>query len=234
MTKPPTAWTVLPHGEIEHLSGSVATVTGTLAMPLTTLERRMTVVRLNDGRLVVYSAMALDDEGMRALLAMGTPAFLVVPSHLHRLDAPAWRARFPSLVVVAPSGARVKVEQLVAVETSSPDLEDASVRFVEVAGTGGREGALEIEEDGRLTLVLNDLVGNLPISAGLVLRTLGFATERPRIPRMARRMLLKDPSALRRQLEAWAERPIARVVVSHGRPIEHDIPDVLREMARTL
>lgn len=234
MTSDASTWKVLPHGAITQLSACVATVTGSLAMPLTILERRMTIVRLSDGRLVIYSAMSLDDEGTRALESLGTPAFLVVPSHLHRLDAPAWKARFPEMTVVAPSGARGKVEELVPVDTSAPRFEDPRVRFVEVEGTAGREGALEIDEDGRLTIVLNDIVGNLPTSDGIVLRTLGFATERPRIPRMAKRMLVKDSKALRRQLETWAERPVARVLVSHGRPIERDVPDVLKEMARTL
>ena len=42
-------------------------VVGKLEMPVATLERRMTVVRLADGGLVVWSAICLDDAGMAAL-----------------------------------------------------------------------------------------------------------------------------------------------------------------------
>lgn len=203
-------------------------------MPFATLERRMNVVQLGDGRLVIYSAMALDDAGMAALMALGAPAFLVVPNQFHRLDSPAWKARFPDLVVVAPQGARAEVASLVPVDTSTPAFDDGSVRFVDVAGTNERECALEIDEPEGMTLMLNDIVGNLPPSDGIVLRTLGFATTAPRIPRMAKRMFVRDARALARQLDAWAERPIRRILVSHGRPIEDDPTSALRAMARSL
>lgn len=210
------------------------TVAGDLPMPLTLLERRMTVVRLKDGRLIIYSAIALDEPQMRVLEDFGTPSFLIVPNHLHRNDAFIWKQRYSKLLVVAPSGARTQVEEVVPVDTSTPDFHDDAVRFIEVPGTAGREGALEVREGERLTLVLNDIVGNLPKSHGFVLRALGFATDRPRVPRMVRRVLVKDPHALRAQLEAWAEQPVDRILVSHGRPILAAAQEALREMARSL
>ena len=194
----------------------------------------MTVVRLKDGRLVIYSALALDETQMRALEDFGTPGFLIVPNHYHRRDAFVWKERYPESIVVAPSGAREHVEKVVPVDTSSPDFRDDTVRFVEVPGTAGREAALEVREGERLTLVLNDIVGNLPKNHGLVLRALGFATDRPRVPRMAKRALVKDVHALRAQLEAWAEQPVERILVSHGQPILAAAQEVLRDMARSL
>jgi hypothetical protein len=234
MAKAHAEWKVLPHQPLERLSPTLMTVTGDLRMPLTVLERRMTLARLRDGRLVVFSAIALDEVELRKVEDFGRPAFLVVPGHLHRLDAFAWKQRYPELTVVAPSGARARVGEVVPVDTSTPDFDDAAVRFVEVPGTGARESALEVREDGRLTLVLNDIVGNLPKSHGFVLRALGFATDKPRIPWPIRRMLLKDARALRSQFEAWAEQPVERILVSHGRPIVADAGEVLRELARSL
>jgi hypothetical protein len=233
MTKALKEWQVLPHRRLERLGASIMTVTGDLQMPLTTLQRRMTVVRLKDGRLVVFSAIALDDAQMQVLEDFGEPGFLVVPSHLHRNDAYVWKLRYPGLVVVAPNGARRQVEEVVPVDTSQPDL-GSEVRFVEVAGTAGREGALEVREGQHLSLVLNDIVGNLPASAGLVLRALGFAADRPRIPRAIRMALVSDKGALRAQLEAWAARPIERILVSHGSPIDDGASEVLRQLAGSL
>ena len=234
MAKALEQWSVLPHEALTPLTASVLTVTGTIPMPLTKLERRMTVVRLRDGRLVVYSAIALDEPQMGALENFGRPAFLVVPNDMHRQDAFAWKQRYPGSTVIAAAGARTKVEEVVPVDTSTPDFGDDAVRFVEVAGTGGRESALEVHEGGEITLVLNDVVGNLPKESGMVLRALGFAGERPRIPRMAKRMLVKDANALRTQLEGWAEQPVERILVSHGRPIVTNARETLREMARSL
>jgi hypothetical protein len=234
MAKALERWTVLPHRSLERLSPAVMTVTGDMQMPLTGLERRMTVVRLRTGRLVIYSAIALAEPEMRELEAFGEPGFLVVPSRLHRYDAFIWKQRYPQLVVVAPSGARTRVEEVVQVDTSSPAFEDDAVSFVEVQGTAGEEGALEVNEGEQLTLVLNDVVGNLPKNAGVVLRALGFATEKPRVPRMIKRALVHDVGALRSQFEAWASRPVARILVSHGTPIVEGAREALAEMARSL
>ncbi|HEX2877181.1 MAG TPA: hypothetical protein VHP33_38285 [Polyangiaceae bacterium] len=234
MAKALQTWSVQPHRPLERVTPAIMTVTGDVRMPLTVLERRMTLVRLGDGRLVVYSAIALEEASMRELEEFGRPAFLVVPSHLHRNDALIWKLRYPSLVVVSPVGARSQVSEVVSVDTCAPDFGDESVRFVEVPGTAGREGALEVREQGGMTLVLNDIVGNLPRSAGWVLRAMGFAAERPRVPRMVKRVLVKDRAALRSQLEYWSQQPVDRILVSHGRPILVDARAVLRELATTV
>jgi hypothetical protein len=233
MAKALTEWRVFPHRRLERVSASIMTVTGELQMPLTRLERRMTVIRLKNGRLVVFSAIALDDDQMQVLEDFGEPGFLVVPNPLHRNDAYIWKQRYPRLVVVAPSGARRQVEEVVPVDTSQPDFGD-EVHFLEVAGTEGRESALEVREGEHLSLVLNDIVGNLPASAGFVLRTLGFAADRPRIPRSIRMALVKNKSALRAQLEAWARHPIERILLSHGSPITEGASEVLRLLASSL
>ncbi|HEY4102773.1 MAG TPA: hypothetical protein VGM44_02745, partial [Polyangiaceae bacterium] len=80
MPKPFTEWTVLPHGALEQLDDRLMTVSGNIHMPLVDFPRRMTVARLDDGRLVIFSAIALDEQEMARLEAFGTPAFLVVPN----------------------------------------------------------------------------------------------------------------------------------------------------------
>lgn len=81
------------------------TVTGDIHMPLMHLPRRMTVVRRHDGRLVVFSAIALHEDEMAELEAWGTPTFLIVPSNKHRLAAKIWKDRYPAMQVVTPQGA---------------------------------------------------------------------------------------------------------------------------------
>ena len=48
---------VLPHGKLVQVDDDILTVTGEIAMPLMKFMRRMTVVRLSDGRLVIFSAI---------------------------------------------------------------------------------------------------------------------------------------------------------------------------------
>jgi hypothetical protein len=144
MTQPFKQWTVLPHGKLSQIDDNILTVVGEIHMPLMDLPRRMTVVRLTDSRLVVWSAIALDEDEMVALEAYGHPAYLIVPSDKHRLDAKIWKDRYPELRVVAPEGARAKVEEAVAVDTVAPSFDDPDLQFVTVPGTRGREAALVV------------------------------------------------------------------------------------------
>jgi hypothetical protein len=221
MTKPYDHWKILPHGPLTAIDDDMLTAVGWLRMPLMNLPRRMTVVRLRDSRLVVWSAIALDATQMAKLESFGQPAFLVVPNDHRRLDAKAWKARYPEMQVVAPPGAREHVETIVPVDTTSPDFGDPSVRFTTVPGTREREAALVVQTSSGTTLVLNDLVGNIRASGvnGSLLRLAGFAGEAARIPRVVKLALVKDAVALRDQLSQWAQMAtLKRILVSHGRP----------------
>ena len=83
MSQPLTEWKVLPHGKLTTVEENILTVVGEIPMPLANITRRMTVVRLRDGRLVIFNAIALDEDEMRALEEFGKPAFLVVPNGHH-------------------------------------------------------------------------------------------------------------------------------------------------------
>lgn len=217
-------WKVLPHGPLTAVDRDLYTVEGELKMPLGESRRRMTVVRLRDGRLAIYSAMALDEPQMAKLLALGTPTYLIVPSDNHRLDIAAWKKRFPDLTVVAPSGAREQISKVIAVDATQVDFSDPRVELSVVAGTGEQEFALMVETGSGKTLIVNDLIFNLPRlpgAGGVMLRVLGFGPGHPQMPKLVMLKLIKDKAAVRRQLQSWAEVPgLQRIMVSHGQPIE--------------
>ena len=232
------SWTVQPHDKLVAVDPRIRTVVGYLKMPLARLPRRMTVVRLRDGRLVVYSAIALRDAEMAELEGFGRPAFLVVPSDKHRLDARAWKDRYPDLVVVAPRGGGERVADVVMVDSTSPDFGDPDVRFVVVPGTGENEAALVVKTGERTTIVLNDLIGNIRGARGVggwFLRLMGFAGEEPHVPGIVKRLLVKDRAAVREQFLLWAKDPsVERVVVSHGDIIDAHARDALMKLAESL
>ncbi len=237
MPKANQHWKVLPHDSIIEIDDGLLTVVGHITMPLMDLPRRMTVIRLSGGRLVVWSAIALGDEAMSWLESYGTPAFLIVPNDHHRLDAKIWKDRYPSLQVVAPAGAREKVEQVVPVDTTAPDFGDPHVEFVTVAGTQDREAALIVRTKNGTTLVLNDVVGNIRDSSGIggwFLRRMRFAGKKPQIPKPVKRLMVKDKRALRGQLLRWSESAsLKRILVSHGAPIDNP-QQSLRDLAQSL
>jgi hypothetical protein len=234
MTAPFKEWTVLPHGKLTRVNERIATVVGDLKMPLLELPRRMTAIRLNSGDLAIFSAIALRDPDMAELEALGRPAFLIVPSMRHRLDAPGYAQRYPSITIVAPRAGAEKIAEVVRVSTNAPDFGDQSVRYVEIAG----DSALEVDCDDGLTIIVNDLIGDIHGESGIggwLLRVMGFAGDDPHVPGPVKLTLGKHKSEVAQQFRRWAERDdLRRIIVSHGDPIEVDPRGVLRKLAATL
>jgi hypothetical protein len=239
MAKPFDEWTVLPHGKLTRLDDNLLSVTGTLRMPpMGDVDRRMTVVRLSGDRLVVYSAIALDEAEMTALEGFGTPSYLIVPNEIHRMDAKIWKDRYPAMQVITPTAARKKVEEIVAVDATSVDFADPAVRLVAVPGTAEREAALVVETAGGVTLVLNDLIFNLanrPGISGWLFKVIGMTGDEPHIPPVIKMREVDDKKALSAQLERWSHLPnLRRVIISHGNIITDDAARVLGRIAEDL
>jgi hypothetical protein len=236
--RPFTEWTVLPHGKLAQLDSNILTVTGDLHMPLGDVPRRMTVVRLDHGQLVIFSAIALHEDEMAQLEAFGTPTYLVVPGELHRMDAKIWKDRYPALKVLAPAGVRSKVDEVVPVDATQVDFGDPRVRFVTVPGTEEREAALEVHDMRGTTLIINDLIWNLddrPGFSGWLFKVLGFTGGGPKIPGIIQMRAVKQKAALRAQLEAWSHiRNLNRIVVSHGDIVMRDPAGALARLAGEL
>ena len=238
MSAPLEHWKVLPHGPLTEVDDKVWTVTGTIRMPVGEFQRRMSVARLRDGGLVVYSAIALDEDGMARLEGLGRMAWLVVPGDDHRLDAKIWLHRYPTMHVAAPAGAREKTLEVVPVASTAPDFGDPDVRWITVPGTREHEAALTVRGARGTTLILNDLVANLRHEHGFtgwMLRLMGFAGDEPSIPGVRRLAMVKDAAALADQLLAWSEiADLHCILVSHGEPIVDDPRGELRRLSQSL
>lgn len=229
-------WKVLPHGPIEVLSERLRVVVG--ALPGMPLKRVMSAIKLDDGSLVIHSAIALDPSTQKELEAWGRPRILLVPCAWHRLDAPAYKTRHPDLAVYCPDGARAKVAEVVPVDggyDALPATPPLVVRHLD--GVVRREGYLELHDDAGVTLVFNDAVFNqphLPGAFGFVYKLIG-SSGGPRVPRLVRLAMVRDQRALRAHLERLAETPrLRRVVMSHGTRVDDEPGAFLRQVAATL
>ena len=232
--KPHDTWTVLPHGDIQQLADNLFVVEGKLPMPLGETSRHMTIVRLNGGRLAIFSAIALDEKRMAQLETLGTPTFLIVPSGIHRIDAKPWKDRFPQLNVIAPENACVRVSHVVEVDTTYLDLGDHNVVLDYVPGTDHRELYMLVETPTGKTLVLNDLIFNMPAIEGWrgwPFKLMGFGFGHPSMPKLVKRKLVANDNEVKAQLREWADlEGLERIVVAHGMPIENP-REVLLELA---
>jgi hypothetical protein len=226
-------WQVFPHRPLEKLEPNLWRVEGDL--PGANGTRVMTIARLKDGTLCIHNGIALEEELMKEIEAFGKPAILVVPNGFHRLDSKVYKQRYPQLKVVCPTGARAKVEQVLPVDASYADsVGDETVRLFHLAGTKDREGVLEIESEGKKTVVFNDVVNNLPKMSG-VFGFLLAPTGQPSVPRLAKWITVSDKPALRAHLEKLAATPnLSRIIVSHGAVMTAQPSEILRTVASAL
>jgi len=238
MAKPFKEWTVLPHGKLVRIDDNILSVSGLIHMPVGEFPRRMTVVRLADERLIIYSAIALDEAEMLALERWGTIAYLIVPNDHHRMDAKIWKDRYPALKVITPPGARADVEEVVHVNAVDVEFGDPHVDYIVVPGTKGLEAALLVRDTHGTTLILNEVIFNVANISGMrgwLMKTLGMTGDEPHMPAVFKMREVDDKEALARQLSDWSRLPdLQRVIVSHGDIIANDAADVLGRIATEL
>jgi hypothetical protein len=229
------SWTVLPHGGLQKVTENIWCVEGSLPGP--PISRTMTVVRLGGGRLIMHSAIALDNASMREIEGWGRPAFLVVPGLGHRLDAKIYKDRYPDLVVMCPPGARKNVEAAVHVDRSDFEFHDPDVTWQTLDGTGGREGVLMVRSTSGTTLILNDTMMNMapiPGFKGRIPALMGFIGP-AKLPPLPKLLLVKDKAALGAHFERLSTTPdLRRIVVSHGAMVVDDPAAALHRLAGSL
>ncbi len=234
MSKAFTEWKVLPHEPVVEVAENLWTVVGSLpGMPL---KRVFSIARMSDGRLCLHNGIALGESSMKQIENHGEPAFLIVPNGYHRLDAPAFKARYPGLKVICPSGAKEKVAEVVEVNGTYTDFPtDDAVKLYHLEGINDAEGVMEVRSADGVTLVFNDAIFNMEHQKGihgLVFRVLG-STGGPRTSRLFKLLVLKDKRAFKEHLLRLSEIPkLKRIIVSHGAPITDAPSEVLKQVAQ--
>ena len=213
-------WAVLPHGPIQELSENLWRVEGTL--PHFSLKRVMTVVRLEDGRLLIHSAIAMAKAAMKQLESWGTPAILLIPHTRHRLDAARYVQRYPELRVFAPPAVMNKARAAVKVDGTFADAPlDASVALELIDGTGQAEAALIVRSSDGVSVVLTEVVFDLtPPESSLgraAMKLFGFGPG-PCVTPVVKLELVRDKAGLARHLERLAQTPnLVRLILGHDR-----------------
>jgi hypothetical protein len=237
MAKLPRPWTVLPHSPLEaiddNLWGVVSAVPG---FPKGTgMDRRMTILRLGDGRLLFHSAVPIDDGTIARVKTLGKPSILIVPMHLHTLDAHAFREKL-GLTVFTSKSVLDKVRAVVPVDGTFEDLPaDPTLRCEPLAGTRFGEAAWLVRSGARVSAIFCDAIQNSRPGrgfGGFMFKLMGFTGADVRVPPAYKRRAVGDRAALKRDLLRLAETPgLARVVPSHGDIVDADVPATLRNAA---
>lgn len=230
-------WNVPKHGPLVELAPGLFSVEAELKGP--PVGRRMTLMRLSDGSLVAHSVVSCDEPTMKAIDALGAVRFIVVPSSSHRLDAPAWKARYPAAKVVTPARATARVAAVVSVDGDYSLLpEDSALSSEVVEGAEGEGVFVHRDTDGNVSLVFNDVFMNLPDRLpgfqGFLVGLFG-STGGPKVTGIAKMFVVRDKARCAAHLRRLSElRGLTRIVPGHGAVVAHDASRTLRTVADEL
>jgi hypothetical protein len=197
------------------------------------LTATMTVLRLEDGSLLLHSPVAMTPERRAAVEALGRVAHLYAPNTYHHLAIGGWAAAFPSARVHAPAGLAKKRRDLRIDRVNGAAPEPGFVGVVDELRIGGfrLEESVLVYRPSR-TLVVADLVHNIGRPphwwTKVYTRTMGFY-DRVAMSRMIRAAAFSDRAAARRSVDELLARPFDRVVVGHGEPLAAGARDALAE-----
>jgi hypothetical protein len=228
---------LFPHGRLEALAPNLWQVRGSMAFPI---RRNMTVYRLADGTLLLYSVVAMDEEGMKALEALGRPSVMVVPHGGHLMDAGFYMQRYPDLKVACPpEGKKRALERCGRVDGTPEDLlAPLGIKVHPVHGVRRGEFAIEVDIPGGKALVTNDVLGGRDPDEHLTLmaRLTGPpAGHRLGVARMVRWVMVRNKVDLRGWCHLMAENPAIKLITtSHAPAVTSDCSEALREAATTV
>jgi hypothetical protein len=227
---------IYPHGHLQELAPEVWLLRGSSPRPVS---RNMVVVRLISGDLVLHSVIALDDQGMKELEALGRPAYAIVPSMHHVMDAAFYKRRYPGLMMLCPDPIRLAIEVEVGIDDTVENVLPAlGIRLHAVPATRSFEYVYDmpLSAGGRM-LVFNDVMGNRGAPAKGVLgflfgRLLWVGDKKPDVPPLYRMAVAKDRSAIRWFVaNLGATHGLRLVTFSHGDPLTEHPGAILKSLA---
>jgi hypothetical protein len=188
------------------------------------LRARTSVIRLDDGRLLVHSPAPPSDGLGTQMTNLGQVSWLVVPNCFHHLGTPAAAAVFPDAKILGPRSAVARNPELrIDVDIHGPAFMEAVPEFALFS----LEGVPFLDE----TLLYHRPTQTL-FGADVVLRADGSdhwswrlaaritgCFNRLRVPPDVRKKIA-DKEATSRSLRALQPLPIKRLIVAHGDVIE--------------
>jgi hypothetical protein len=188
------------------------------------LRARTSIIRLDDGRLLLHSPAPPSDGLVKEIARLGTVSWLVVPNCFHHLGAPAAAAAFPDAKVLGPRSAAARNPQLrIDVDIHGPVFTEAVPEFAlfPLDGVPFLDETMLYHRPTQ-TLFGADVVlhadENDHWSWRLAARLTG-CFNRLRVPPDVRKKIV-DKEAASRALQALLPLPMKRLVVGHGKIVE--------------
>ncbi len=189
------------------------------------LGRRVTVIRLGSGDLVIHSTGPFSADDVVAIHALGRPAWLVEATNVHDTFAREGHAAFPMARYLAPPGFE-KFSGIPTESLAAPPREwSGELEVLPLEGVPRVREHAFFHRSSR-TLIVADVLFNVGAEMSpwtrLLLRLAGGLKGGPGVSRIFRRLAVRDPAALRNSLGAVLTWDFDRVIVAHGGVIATD------------
>lgn len=197
------------------------------------LGARMSVARLRDGSLFLYSPVGLDDRLRRELEQLGQVRHVVAPNRFHHLFIGDYRQAFPEARLHAAPGLAEKRPDLHFDAVLTPDAPapwEGEIGQELFAGLPVMNEVVFFHRASR-TLLLCDLAFHYgpeaPWLTRLCLRLVGAYGRFG--PSLVEKLLVRDRAAARGSLERILSWDFDRIIVAHGRILESGGREALRQ-----
>lgn len=193
---------------------------------------RMTIVRLRSGDLFVHSPLPLDETLKRQIDALGPVTAVVAPSLFHHMSVSPWKEVYPgALFACCPGLERKRADfpwDVVLSDRPEPGWSDDldQVHF----GARMLESEVVFFHSATRTMICADAIFNLRNHSNWGTRIAAFllGINKPGATWLER-MMIRDRSAAREQIDRMLAWKPERIVLAHGPCIERGGESVLRE-----
>jgi hypothetical protein len=205
------------------------------------INARMTVIRLQNGEIVVHSPCAFDEALTEEVSALGHVTAIIAPGNFHWLHVKSCQKAFPDAVTYACPGVDKRAKGVTFDEVLGDDAPERWAREmsqVSLRGTRVMREVAFLHHESK-TLILVDLVENVTAATPgtnwflrLVFRTIGMWNTPSPAPEY--RMGWGDKALVRNGLERILAWDFERVILSHGDLITQDAKRVVARAWRAV
>jgi hypothetical protein len=200
---------------------------------------RMTVVCMNDGRLLVHSPSRLDADLVAAVESLGPVAFVIAPNKLHHLFVGEWQGRYPEARYYCSPGLVKKRPDLRwdGVLDDFPEPEWAEeIDQALIKGSLYMDEVVFFDRNSK-TLIVTDLLERADESWGgpvqCLLGHLAGIWHRHSLTR-DQRLLFTDREALRHSIDRVRGWKFDNIILSHGTLVKGRGADVFDDAFKWL
>jgi hypothetical protein len=226
------------YGELNELAPDLWVMDG--AWNGSAFGRRMTVIRLSDGSIVVHNAFRLEEKDLAKISQLGEVKWIVVPNRFHSSEAYFFQEKFPAARIMASRWAKKNLlstglkEFHWLPESWAAERDSILAKELPVFSLRGMRGLGEFVflHKASRTLLVTDLVFHMTHAKNAMersfLRLNGIFKEFGP-SRIAKLLFTRNERELGESLAEIVKQDFDRVIMNHGEILKQGGPKALRE-----